>query len=474
MKHIKLLAFAVAALLLATLPARAHAATPCEQLTGLALPHATVTAAAIMPAGAGRACKISVTSRPTADSDIRIEVWIPAGDAWNGRYVQLGNGGFAGSIRSSGLAGLAALGYAVAMTDDGHQSAIGTDASWAIRHPEKVVDFGWRALKETTVDAKALIRAYRGAPPKYAYFNGCSDGGREALIEAQRFPDDFDGIVAGAPAYNFSGLLTLGAYDMQALHAPGGYLTPDKLKVLETAALADCGGGRYIADPLACHFDPKSAACPGGQDQPGCLSAAQVATARALYRGLVSANGKLLYPGYSPGGEAESGGWGVWVTGASLAQNDNALIHGFASGFWGGFVFGDPNYDILKLDIATAPGRAAKVAAIVDSTDPNLAPFRAHGGKLIQYHGWNDAAIPPRGSIVYYEDVRARMGDVGGFYRLYLIPGMLHCGGGQGPGGVAWLGLIQDWVEAGKPPHDVVAKSATGQQTLHPYAHPGS
>jgi len=465
---LRIVAVGLALAFLAALPARAD--TPCERLTALALPHAVVTAAAVMPAGAATACKINVTSRPTPDSNIGIEVWIPAGAAWNGRYVQLGNGGFAGSIRSQALAALAAQGYAAAMTDDGHQSAVGTDASWAIGHPEKVVDFGWRALKETTVDAKALIRAYRGARPKFAYFNGCSDGGREALMEAQRFPGDFDGIVAGAPAYNFSGLLTLGAYDIQALNAPGGYLAAGKLKALETAALADCGGGRYIADPLSCHFDPASIACPAGQDRPDCLTGAQVATARAFYRGLVSADGKVRYPGYSPGGEAEPGAWSVWMTGASPEQSGKALIHGFSSGFWGGFVFGDPNYDILKLDIATAHAQTAKAAAIVNSTDPNLTAFRAHGGKLIQYHGWNDPAIPARGSIVYYENVRATMGDVDGFYRLYLVPGMLHCGGGQGPSGVDWLSLIQDWVEQGKPPRDVVAKSATAQQTLHPYA----
>ena len=458
--------------ILASAPARALAGAPCEQLTGASLPHATVTSAATVQAGSLTACRIQVTSRPTADSDIRIEVWIPTGPAWNGRYVQIGNGGFAGSIRSQGLAALAAQGYAAAATDDGHQSAIGTDASWAIGHPQKVIDFGWRALKETTNDAKALIRAYQGAPPKYAYFNGCSDGGREALMEAQRFPNDFNGIVAGAPAYNFSGLLTVGALYMQALAAPGGYLTPDRLRILESAALAQCaGGGAYVADPQACHFDPGVVACPPGQDHPGCLSAAQLATARTLYRGLVSAHGRVLYPGYTPGGEAETGAWSAWLTGPSIDQSDKALIHGFATGFWGGFVFGDAHYDIQKLDLARAPAEAANAAAIVNSTDPNLSRFRAHGGKLIQYHGWNDPAIPARGSIVYYENVRSLMGDPSSFYRLYMIPGMLHCGGGQGPSQVNWLGLLQDWVETDKAPGDVVAlRPANGtQQTLHPY-----
>jgi Tannase and feruloyl esterase len=454
----------------------ARAATPCEQLVGLQLKWATVTAAAPTPAGNLTACKIEVTSRPTADSDIRIEVWIPAGDAWNGRYVQLGNGGFAGQIASQRLAAVAAQGYAVAMTDDGHQTAVGTDASWAIGHPEKVVDFGWRALRETTLAAKGLIAAYAGQNPKYAYFEGCSDGGREALMEAQRFPDDFDGIVAGAPAYNFSGLLLLGAVDIQALAQPGAYLTAAKLKALETAALAQCGGGAYVADPTSCRFDPGAVACPGGQDRQGCLTAAELAAARVIYRGLATPEGKLLYPGYSPGAEAETGSWSAWLTGGTPDQADRALIHGFATGFWGGFVYGDPNFDLGKFDLAKAPRDAAKTAFIVDATDPDLSRFRAHGGKLIQYHGWNDPAVPARGSIVYYEQLKRRLGDPSGFYRLYMIPGMLHCGGGQGPSAVDWLALMQAWVEQAKAPADLVAQTrapggALGAptQTLRPY-----
>src|SRR5579863_459606 len=268
--------------------ARAFAATPCEQLVKLQLPHASVTSAALTPAGSVTACKIDVVSRPSADSSIGIEVWIPEGAAWTGRYLQLGNGGFAGRIASERLGQRAAEGYAVAMTDDGHESAAGfPDATWAIGHPEKVTDFGWRALKETTETAKALIRAHTGAAAKYSYFNGCSDGGREALMEAQRFPHDFDGIVAGAPANDFSGLLTLGVFFEQSLAAPGAWLGPEQLKALETAALADCGGGTYIAAPLSCRFDPGEIACPPGQSAASCLTAAQLDAARALYRGLV-------------------------------------------------------------------------------------------------------------------------------------------------------------------------------------------
>ncbi|HLK24391.1 MAG TPA: tannase/feruloyl esterase family alpha/beta hydrolase [Caulobacteraceae bacterium] len=480
MRHGSGLAAVVVGLALLAPAGCAKAATPCERLTSLQLPHASVTSAAVVQAGAVSACKVDVVSRPSPDSDIGIEVWIPEGAAWNGIYLQLGNGGFAGRIASERLGALAAKGYAVAMTDDGHQAtARFPDASWAIGRPEKVVDFGWRSLKETTEAAKALIRAHAGAPARRSYFQGCSDGGREALMEAQRFPRDFDGIVAGAPAYDFSGLLTLGAYDMQALAAPGAWLSAGKLRALEAAALAACGGGRYIADPAACHFDPGEAACPPGQDHDDCLTPPQVDAAAAIYRGLVVTQGgpRFSYPGYTPGAEAEPGSWATWLTGPSKDQLNRSLIWGFSSGFWRGFVYGDPSEDVLRLDLQMAPVDAARVAAIVNATDPDLSDFRDHGGKLIQFHGWNDPAIPARGSIDYYGLVRRQMGDVSGFYRLYLIPGMLHCGGGPGPGAVDWLAVLRAWVEQGQPPGDITAQTVAAPdgppgpptQVLHPY-----
>jgi hypothetical protein len=445
----------------------AHAATPCAGLTAQALPHATVTSAADTPAGQLTACKIEVTARPSPDSDIGIEIWIPEGAAWNGRYVQFGNGGFAGQILSKRLEAVAALGYAVAMTDDGHQTLDGTDARWAIGHPQKVIDFGWRALKETTDAAKALIGVYEGAAPKYTYFQGCSDGGREALMEAQRFPDDFDGIVAGAPAYNFTGLMTLAASDAQALASPQGFLDADALKTLETGALATCGGDKYVTDPESCRFDPAILACPRGEWLAGCLTPGEVASARAIYIGL---GGGKVYPGNSPGAEAEPGAWATWITGPAANQLHQALIFKFATGFWGGFVNANPNYDVMKVDVASAPKASAAVAKVINATDPDLSRFRKHGGKLIQYHGWNDPAIPAAGSIVYYEDVAAKLHDVDGFYRLYLIPGMLHCGGGPGPSGVDWLGTLRTWVEQGQAPAGLVATGGPRDQPPPPGA----
>ena len=449
-----------------------HAATPlavtsCAGLAAQALPHAIVTLASDAPAGQLTACKIDVTAKPSPDSDIRNEIWIPEGAAWNGRYVQFGNGGFAGQISSKRLEAAAAVGYAVAMTDDGHQSLDGTDARWAVGHPQKVIDFGWRALKETTDTAKALIRAYEGAPPKYAYFQGCADGGREALMEAQRFPDDFDGIVAGAPAYNFTGLLTLAVNDVQALAQTQGFLDADALKTLEAGALATCGGDKYITDPDSCRFDPAILACPRGEWLAGCLTPGEIASAQAIYVGL--GDGKT-YPGNSPGAEAEPGAWATWITGPSPDQLDHALIFKFATGFWGGLVFGDANFNIMKLNVTGVHKAVATVAKVVDATDPDLSRFRKHGGKLIQYHGWDDPAIPAKGSIVYYEEVGAKLHEVDGFYRLYMIPGMLHCGGGPGPSGVDWLTTLRDWVEKSEAPGGLVATAAAPGQPVAPGA----
>jgi feruloyl esterase len=294
--------------------------------------------------------------------------------------------------------------------------------------------------------SKALIAAQKGAPAGKSYFYGCSDGGREALMEAQRYPDDFDGIIAGAPANYMSELFGLSAVQQQALARPGGYLGAPQRELLQKASLAQCGGEAFIRDPAACHFDPGKLACKAGQTD-GCLTAPQVASAKAIYNGRVDAKGKVLFPGYSPGAEALNGSWNAWITGPTQDLNPKAAGHQFSSNAFKYFGFQDPNFDFLKMDMGAQFSQAhARMAPVIESAGPNLAAFRKHGGKLIQYHGWNDPAIPPRSSIRYYEDVRKTMGDTDGFYRMYLIPGMLHCGGGLGPGSVDWLSLLDGWV----------------------------
>ncbi len=460
------------ALVALALPAAAHAEADCADLKAVKLPHAEVTSATLERLKGGEACKVTVTSRPTADSDIRIEVLIPRGGAWNGKYVQVGNGGLAGSIPSGQIRARAETGYASAGTDDGHVGN-GRTAVWALGHPEKIKDFGTRSLKETTEAAKALIRAQKGEGPKYAYFAGCSAGGREALMEAQRFPNDFDGIVAGAPA-NYNTLSTGGrAYMQQMLAKPGAWLDKPDLQLLQDSALKQCaGGGAFIRDQQACRFDPGVLQCKAGAQPGQCLTAPQVAAARALYNGRPGPGGRSMFPGYTPGGEALPGGFQAWNTGVTRAGIVDASGYAISSQFLKYFVYGDPSFDFLKADLGPKYDRdRQKTAAVLDAVNPDLSAFKARGGKLIQYHGWNDPAIPPAGSPRYAAEMRAAMGDTSGFYRLYMVPGMLHCRGGAGPGEVDWLDVLDRWVTRAEAPRSLVARAETGDatQTLCPY-----
>ncbi len=457
-------------------PGLAHAATgDCAALTALALPHASVTYAEDMaqyPAPADVEakgpppvkvpfCRVKITSRPTPDSDIRIELWIPSGGGWNGRYLQVGNGGFAGRVPYRSLMAGLRKGYAVAGTDDGHEAAKdddSTDATWALHHPEKVVDFGWRALKETTDLSKTVLAAY-AAPPKFSYFNGCSDGGREALMEAQRYPGDFDGVVAGDPANDWTHLQVAGALGQQALfRSPAAFLPRSKLAVLTAAALKACGDETgVIENPMTCHFDPAAVACKGPEtDQ--CLTTAEVTTAHALYAGIRDAEGRLIMPGLEPGAEGVKNGWGLWVVGDAPNGGEASLAWKFNREFLAYVVYGDPDYDLKRFRYdRDMPAIERKFAPILNATSPDLSAFKARGGKLIQYHGWADPAIPARESIRYFETVQAKMGDTSPFYRLFMAPGMLHCLGGPGPSAVDWQGAISAWVEKGAAPDRILA-----------------
>ena len=446
--------FAALFLLAAVLGVQAQPAPDnCAKLAGLKLDHVTITEAAMVP---GAVCRVYGTARPTADSDIRFAVMIPQN--WNGRYLQVGNGGFAGVIPERGMLAPVAQGYAVAGTDDGHQSTINTDASWALHHPEKQIDFGYRALKETTDAAKAIIRAYTGAAPKFSYFQGCSDGGREALMEAQRYPQDFDGIVAGDPANNWTHLLTGAVWNVQALAAPASWLSPDKLKLIQAEAVKQCGDeDGVIQNPEGCRFRPEKIRCKG-LDAPDCLTDAQLATLVKIYGGARNPRtGAKIVSGFSPGGEDGPQGWVRWITGTSPDGKD-ALIHAFATNFFGNIVHADPGYDILKMnfdsDVALAD---SDFGPIFNSHSADLSAFKNRGGKLIQYHGWADPAIPALDSVDYYRSVQKTMGPTGNFYRLFMAPGMLHCAGGPGPNVIQTLPAITAWVEQHKAPDILVA-----------------
>jgi feruloyl esterase len=440
-------------------------------------------------------CRVQGVIKPTADSDIKFEVWLPPENAWNGKYGAIGNGGFAGSMILPSMAWRLKEGYAVSGTDTGHTGGP-LDADWALNHPEKIADFGWRGIHETAEASKAVIAAYYDKPASYAYFAGCSDGGREALMAAQRFPKDFNGIVAGAPANYWTNLLTNAATTMRALNQAGAWLSPDDLALVSEAAQRSCPSAEgYLDDPGSCRFDPSTLACKPGQNE-RCLSEAQLAGLKAIYAGTKDATGKLINPGYPVGGEAGPAAWSLWITGTEPKRNAGSLMSGFASGYFSNMVYDKPGWLPSDGNLADDWAAAQKTAEALDAANPDLSAFKAAGGKLIQYHGWSDAAIPAQSSIDYYNAVAAKMGgvqEVKSFYRLFLAPGVMHCGLGPGPSAVGGvfgppspdhdpkhdvLAAVAHWVEKGKAPETIIAtryqdddpsKSIVAQRPWCPY-----
>jgi hypothetical protein len=465
-------------------------AATCEGLADLKLPNTTITLAQSVDAGAFAPptgspapykdlpafCRVAGVIKPTNDSEIKVEVWLPSAN-WNGKFHGVGNGGFAGSISYMGLAGALARGYATASTDTGHG---GSDASWALGHPEKIVDYGYRAIHEMTEKAKLIVKAFYGDGPKRSYFASCSNGGRQALMEAQRFPDDYDGIIAGAPANAFSRILTGFAWNMQAtLNDPAGYIPAKKLKAIEAAALTACDARDGVTDgvlddPTKCGFDPGTLLCKGAETDE-CLTEKQVAALKKIYAGPRNAKGQQVIPGFTPGGETGPGGWTAWITGATPT---GAAQFFFSTQAFKNMVYSNPNWDYKTFDLER-DGKLAdeKLAPVLNATDPNLKAFSARGGKLILYHGWNDAALPPMNTINYFGSVVAALGRqrTDSFARLFMAPGMQHCVGGPGPDSFGQtvtraqsdpqhdLTLaLELWVEQGVAPERVIATKRQG------------
>jgi hypothetical protein len=475
-----------------------NAARSCESLRSLSLPNAKVASAMkvaagafVPPSGAVGAggdtsfyktlpsfCRVAVVSTPSADSDIKIEVWLPAKD-WNGRFRAEGNGGFAGYINYHGMGVAIREGFASASTDTGH-SGTPTDAVWALKHPEKVTDFGYRAIHEMTVAAKAAVKAFYGENPRHSYFGSCSNGGRQALMEVERFADDYDGVIAGAPANFWSHLLAGALWDAQALTAtPASYIPSSKLPAIATAVNAACDakdGVRdgILNDPRKCHFDPSTLLCKGG-DSDSCLTAAQVTTLKKLYEGAHESRRRQIFPGFLPGAEEGPGGWEPWITGPGPGRS---LVFAFGAGFFADMVYENAAWDYRKATLDDAVEAAdRKTARALNATDPNLGLFQSRGGKLIIYHGWDDPAISPLNTINYYGSVVRTLGekDVNSFVRLYMVPGMQHCGGGPGADSFGAPGAprerdaqhdiqvaIQDWVERGVAPREIIATKYQG------------
>lgn len=415
-------------------------------------------------------CRVAGQIRPTSDSRIRFEVWLPV-TGWNGRMVGTGNGGFAGTFYYQQMGPYLKRGFAAVGSDAGHQ-AEGTDSTWAFGHPEKVKDFGWRAIHLTAERAKQIIDAYYGKPAEKAYFESCSDGGREGLMEAQRFPEDYDGIMAGAPAYAWSTMLGEGVRMVQGLIGdPANYIPDRKLPAIQRAVLAACDHldgvkDGIVGNPSQCHFDPQVLLCKQ-EDELTCLTQPQIDTLKGLYGRAGNEPGAAPTPGLSMGDET---GWKAWVIGTDPLESYGTR---YVINYFRYMVTGDPKFNVLTADPKELMRESIeKNAADLDATNPDLSRFAAHGGKLILFHGWDDPAIPPGYTILYFESVEKRMGaeKTASFARLYMVPGMEHCGLGPGANSLGQYGgetsagpkyglfdSLQHWVEQGSPLNDVVA-----------------
>jgi feruloyl esterase len=468
-------------LLLILFASELRAAT-CESLLTLALPNTTITLAQAVAAGTlsvevsgpaaaqGNApfkqlpafCRVAATLKPSSDSDIKIEVWMPLAN-WNNKFQAVGNGGYAGWITYTGtgavergMAEALKRGYATASTDTGHT---GDSAAPFLGHPEKLVDFGYRAVHEMTVAAKAIIAAFYGTAPKYSYWNGCSSGGRQGLMEAQRFPADYDGIIAGAPANPTTRLSTWNVHVARAaLEDPASTIPSSKYPMIHRAVVNACDAldgltDGLIDDPRRCRFDFKTLEC-SGEDAPSCLTAAQVETARTLTSPAVhSKTGETIFPGLALGTEL---GWATRIGG----PEPNRLGTDYVKYV----VFADPKWDWRTFDLETAVARADSIDnGTMNATNPDLKPFRQRGGKLLLYHGWADQNFSPLSTIAYYDRVLDTVGSAGSaeWLRLFLAPGMGHCGRGEGPNTFDAVTAIEQWVEHGKAPDVMIASHVT-------------
>jgi feruloyl esterase len=411
-----------------------------------------------LPFTAPRAfCRVQARLTSAAGSDIQVEVWLPDAPGWNGKLLGTGNGGYAGTLILPYFEMFRALGggYAAAGTDMGHESPFPTiTARWAYGHPQQLIDWAYRANHLTSLFAKEMIRAYDGGAPRRAYFQGCSDGGHEALMEALRYPADYDGIITGAPASPWTRTMTDYIWDYQALNgAPGAELAESDLKLIHSAVLARCDALDGVKDgivsyPPACHFDTAVLLCKPGERH-GCLSGAQVQAARKIYQG-ARADGVQISSGFAPGSELN---WNPWIIGAKSAQAE------FGAEFFRWMVYQSPNWTPAGSDIGRDFSDAEqRMGAMLNSDSPDLRAFVRRGGKLLLYQGWADPAIPPGNMITYYQALTKKLGADADQVRLFMVPGMSHCGWGAGFDVVLdTVGPLDRWVADGVAPERLLA-----------------
>ena len=497
MKAVLALSFLGLSLLVATSAAQGagtqQGGSSCEALVSLKVPETTITSAEVVSAGeftpptrpgdrpggppggermapgqGARSlpafCRVAGVVAP----QIRFEVWLPpptGTGGWNGKFNGVGNGGLAGTISYGAMVQSLARGYATASTDAGHPEQPENE-DWALGHPELLVDFASRSIHVTARAAKVVLLAYYGRSAERSYFTGCSGGGGQALSEAQRYPADYDGIVAGAPA-NFPTHMWPGElYPAWVTHRTPAHLIPrEKLTLVHDSVLAACDAtdgieDGILADPRRCQFKPSTLLCQG-PDGADCLTAAQVESFERIYGGLEDpSSGELFWPGYEMSSEPAWAGhifepFSIplsYFTYMALQERDWD---------WRSLDFSDPQ------SFAMLHGASHRLGPILNSTDPDLTAFKRLGGKLIMYHGWIDANITPRNSIAYYQAVQEAMGgepETQSFVRLFMAPGMGHCGGGPGPNTFDALAALEQWVENGKAPDRITASHVSNGQ----------
>jgi feruloyl esterase len=420
---------------------------PCESLTKLASAKVIVDAAGPIADGGftladGQAklpalpafCRVLVTVKPTNDSVIHAEVWLPAKD-WNGKFMAVGSGGWGGSINYSSMAEALLRGYATSATDDGHK---GDSASFVVGHPEKFIDFAYRAEREMTVAAKAAVQAFYGRAPRYAYWNGCSGGGREGLLQAYRYPEAFDGIIAGDPADMRRNAWALWLAT-KTFNDPADYIPPAKYAMIHRFVLDACDANDgvkdgLIEDPTSCKVDFEKLTCKGK-------------TAQTIISPFRDSKGEQLFPRLEPGTELR---WARLAGGPEPAEL-----------FYDQFryvVYQNPQWDWRSFDADRDPAKANAVNKDIDALNADLTAFAKHGGKLLLYHGWADQQVAPGSTVEFFNSLHDANGD---WARLFMAPGMAHCGGGEGPDTFDKIGVMEDWVERGTAPSQIVAAHYT-------------
>jgi feruloyl esterase len=452
----------------------------CENLTSFSLENTTIETSAVVPASVFRGadvnntqpaipehCRLTMVLAPSSDSHINVELWLPMSD-WNGKFMAVGNGGWAGSIQGyADMQTALRKGYATAATDTGHLVTDGPGAMFGLGHPEKIVDFAYRSIHDMTVKSKRLINSFYSQPADYAYFKGCSTGGRQAVMAAQRYPGDFDGIIAGALANRHVHMQTAGTYrGINLARNPDKVISATTAAMVTEAVMSQCDvlAEGFLNNPQQCTFDFSSLQCDAGQASDSCLSPPQLEMVEEYYDGLRYSSGELIFSGQALGNRLDA-------SAVSLA-NSTARNHADSIRILG---FQNPDYDLNEFDLDRDLPIIDAITGFVDSANPDLRAFEAHGAKLLLYAGWGDTVITPVNTVYYYDSVLEEMGpEQDDWMRLFMVPGMGHCRGGDGPYDFDSITALEQWREEGIAPVEIMASNPNSGLTRPLCTHPAA